>query len=167
MAQYSIEFGEKLIDAAQGIVDRGENSGDAGRAVLYLSLLSSENILKALLEKAGMTVGETGKVSHDLGKLLAELGRCEVEEEISGQLMEWVPATQIHGKTIIPETTFTVGVLLEGQSQGASMYPNEIRYGDRTYHFPPVAALMGARILLDWAHQKWDRIRCRKNRAGS
>jgi hypothetical protein len=161
MAQYSIEFSNKLIDSAQGIVDRGENSEDAGRAILYLSLLSCEIILKALLEKAGMPVDEIKEASHDLSKLLSELGRCQVEEEISSQLMGWVPATQIHGKTIIPETTFTVGVLLEGQSQEASKYPNEIRYGERTYHFPPVAALMGSKILLDWAHQKWDRIRCR------
>jgi hypothetical protein len=159
MARYGLEFGETLLDAAQGIVDRGENSEDAGRTVLYLSLLSSEIILKALLEKAGMPVDETGRESHDLGGLLAGLGRCEVEEEIPGQLKGWGPATEIYGKTIIPETTFTVGALLEGQSRGDSKYPNEISYGERVYLFPPVAALMGARILLDWARQKWDRIR--------
>jgi hypothetical protein len=162
MAEYSIEFSKRLIDAAKGIVDRGENSEDAGRAVLYLSLLSCEITLKALLEKAGMPVDEIRKVSHDLRRLLAELGQCEVEEEISGQLMQWVPATQIRGKTIIPETMFTVGVLLEGESQGASKYPNDIRYGEHIYRFPPVVVLTGSEILIDWAYQKWDRIRSRR-----
>jgi hypothetical protein len=162
MAEYSIEFSKSLIDAAQGIVVRGENSEDAGRAVLYLSLLSCEITLKALLEKAGMPVDEIRKVSHDLRKLLAELGHCEVEEEMAGQLMQWVPATHIRGKTIIPGTTFTVGVLLEGESHGASKYPNDIRYGEHIYRFPPVAVLAGAEILIDWAHQQWDRIRSRR-----
>jgi hypothetical protein len=161
MARYNIEFSRQLIDAAQGIVDRGENSEDAGRAILYLSLLSCEIILKALLEKAGMPAGEIMQVSHDLSKLLVELGGCEVEEEISTQLMRWVPATQIREKAVIPETMLTVGVLLEGEGREASKYPNAIRYGERIYHFPPVAVLMGAKNLLDWAHQKWDRIRIR------
>jgi hypothetical protein len=159
MAEYSIEFDKELIEAAQAIVDRGENSEDAGRAILYLSLLSCEIILKALLEKAGIPIGEIRKLSHDLSKLLDKLGQCEVAEEIANHLMQWIPATGICGKTIIPNTMFTVGVLLEGESHGASKYPNEIRYGDRIYHFPPVAALKGAKILLDWAHERWDRIR--------
>jgi hypothetical protein len=161
MAEYSIEFSKRLIEAAHGIVDRGENSEDAGRAVLYLSLLSCEITLKALLEKAGVPLDEIGKVSNDLRKLLAELDRCEVGEEIHGQLMQWVPASYIGGETIIPGTMFTVGVLLEGESQGASKYPGDIRYGGHIYRFPPVAVLKGARILIDWAYQKWDRVRSR------
>ncbi len=164
MDRNSIEFGERLIDAAKGIVDRGENSEDAGRSILYLGLLSCEIILKALLEKAGRPADEIEKVSHDLSKLLAELEHCEIEEETSRQLIQWVPATQLRGETIIPDTTFNVGVLLEGQAQGASKNPNGIRYGERIYLFPPVAVLMGAGVLLDWAHQNWDRIRCGENR---
>jgi hypothetical protein len=161
MAEYSVEFSIRLIEAAQGIVDRGENSEDAGRAVLYLGLLSCEITLKALLEKAGMPVDNTGEVSHDLRKLLTELDQCEVEEETSGQLTQWVPATQIRGKAIIPGTMITLGVLLEGESQGTSKYPNDISYGGHIYHFPPVIVLTGAKILNDWVCQKWDRIRSR------
>jgi hypothetical protein len=151
-----------LIDAAQGIVERGENSEDACRAVLFLSLLSCEITLKVLLEKAGVPLVEIKKVSHDLRKLLAEMDRCEVDEEISGQLMQWVPASQIGGETIIPGTTFSVGALLEGENQETSKYPSDIRYGGHIYRLPPVAVLAGAEILLDWAYQKWDRIRGRQ-----
>ncbi|MBP1610215.1 MAG: hypothetical protein H6Q04_2450 [Acidobacteria bacterium] len=159
MAEYSIEFGKELIEAAQAIVDQGEDSEDAGRAILYLSLLACEIILKALLEKAGRPISEMRKLSHDLSRLLDKLGLCEVEEAIANRLMRWIPATGIRGKVIVPNTTLTVGVLLEGERHGASRYPNEIRYGERIYHFPPVAALRGATILLDWAYEKWDRIR--------
>lgn len=159
MAEYSIEFGKKLIEAAQAIVERGENSEDAGRAILYLSLLACEIILKALLEKAGRPIGEIRKLSHDLSKLLDKLGLCEVEADIANDLMRWIPATGIRGEVIVPNTKLTVGVLLEGESHGTSKYPNEIRYGDRIYHFPPVAVLTGAKILFEWAHEKWDKIR--------
>jgi hypothetical protein len=161
MAEYSIEFSKRLIEVAQAIVDRGEDSEDAGRAVLYLGLLSCEITLKALLEKASIPVDNTKEESHDLRKLLAELGQCEVEEETSGRLTQWVPATQIREKAIIPGTMFTVGVLLEGESRGTSKYPDDISYGGYVYHFPPVVVLTGAKILNDWVCQKWDRIRSR------
>lgn len=56
MAQYDLKFAERLAQVAAQLVADDITSVDAQRTVLYLSLLSMEISLKAMLEQAGKPV---------------------------------------------------------------------------------------------------------------
>ena len=71
--EYSLELSQRLIDAARSFVDKGKVDDETGRAVLYLSLLSCEISLKAILEKAGYTIKELKKRSHNFSGLIKDL----------------------------------------------------------------------------------------------
>jgi hypothetical protein len=75
VTEYSIDFSENLIKAARFVLEDGADSVDAKRTVLYLSLLSCEITMKALLERAGKPVKEIKKSWHDLNGLLCDLDR--------------------------------------------------------------------------------------------
>jgi hypothetical protein len=158
--EYHRGFGEKLIEAAQFVLKDDRDSFDSQRTVLYLSLLSCEIILKALLERAGKSVHSIRASSHKLGELLAHFSQCEVEVEIGSNLM-WGPATSIRSESITMKdgSMATVGALLNSMAQGTSTYPNQIRYGDEILHFPPEALLKAAIVLSQWANEHWDKIR--------
>lgn len=66
MPEYSIDFSENLIKAARFVLEYQVNSVDAKRTVLYLSLLSCEITMKALLERAGKPVKMIKKRLHNL-----------------------------------------------------------------------------------------------------
>ena len=160
MAEYSIHFGQKLFEAGRIVLEQGGDSVDTKRTVLYLSLLSCEIILKAFLERAGKPIKEIKARSHNLEGLLDDLGCCEVEEDIGNGILEWVPAVRLRSEVVKINTgESTVGKLLAGESQGASGYPNQIRYGDRLYHFPPEAVLNSAAVIHQWVQDRWNRIR--------
>lgn len=161
MTEYSIGFSEKLVSAAQIVMDDStQDSIDAQRTVLYISLLSCEIALKALLERAGKPVAEVKKCSHDFRKLLALFGECEVEEDIGNGFLKWVPAVRIRSITVDPTYgNATVGNLLEAENSGASTYPNEIRYGNSLKHYPPDLIVATACELVEWAKQHEGHIR--------
>ncbi len=159
MSVYNMGFSEKLTDAARVICEDGLGTFDANQTVAYLSLLSCEITLKALLEKAGMSVKDIKARSHNLKALLNDFSKCEVEGEIDKGYCKWVPATRIRSLTIQEDTDTTIGKLLTGESQGASKYPNEIRYGERFSHFPPEALMQAAIEILKWAHIHFKKIR--------
>ena len=77
--EYSLQFSYRLIDAARSFIDKDKIDDETGRAVLYLSLLSCEISLKALLEQAGFTVEELKKSSHDISGLINDLCLCDFE----------------------------------------------------------------------------------------
>ena len=56
MPEYEIAFGEKLADIARMVAAEACVTIDAQRTVLYLSLLSTEISLKAMLERAGRPI---------------------------------------------------------------------------------------------------------------
>lgn len=72
MAEYDIAFGKKLAETAQIVLDDGVDSHEAMRTVVYISLLSTEISLKAMLEKAGMNTRVIRKHSHCLRSLLRQ-----------------------------------------------------------------------------------------------
>lgn len=151
MPEYNIGFSEKLIEAARVVADNALDSIDGQRTVLYLSLLSSEIALKAFLETAGISVQEIARYSHNHRALLDAMCHCEVQEEIvAGQLM-WVPASRVCAISVAIETgTSTVGTLLSLEQEGASRYPNEIRYGNSVAHAPAKAMLQASEKLFEW-----------------
>ena len=159
MSEYEIGFSEKLTDAAQFIVKDDLKSVDSIRTVLYLSLLSCEISLKALLERAGIPIKTIRARSHNLKELLNDLGKCKVQVEI-GNKCRWVSASRLRAVTIDKRyANSTVGALLEAECHGASNYPNQIRYGDSLKHYPPEMILKTAKAIILWARKHWDTIR--------
>lgn len=159
MPQYDIEFAQKLAEVANLVVTEGTESVDAQRTVLYLSLLSTEIALKAMLETAGKPVSEIRKRSHNLADLLADLGQCEIQVDVAGKTMT-VSASRLRSCTLQEgDTQITVGKVIDAEQDGASQYPNAVRYGDRLRHYPPaVVAQMAARVV-EFAHKHWLNLR--------
>ena len=55
----------------------------------------------------------------------------------------------------------TVGALLKCEEQGASKYPNEIRYGELVRHFPPMLMLDCASKICEWGKDNISKIKRR------
>lgn len=160
MAEYDIAFGEKLADVASFVSTVGLTDLDAKRTVLYLSLLSTEISLKAMLEHAGRPVAKIRAHSHKLADLLTDLGQCEIEVEVSQGNRMYVPATGLRSCTLRHgDAEVTVGAVIDAESLGASTYPNQIRYGDVLRHYPADVVAQMAEKVVAFAHQHWQSIR--------
>lgn len=157
--EYDLDFAERLIEAANSFVVSDCDENEAGRAVLYLSLLSCEISLKALLEKAGFTVPDLIKRSHDLRGLLHDICSCELSGTGVGNSKPF-SASRLLSQTVVKNVNNgTVGALLNAEAVGASKYPTDIRYGDLVTHFPPVVMLRCASVIQGWARENFDIIR--------
>jgi hypothetical protein len=165
---YSIEFGEKLADVANFVVTDGLDDPGSPRVVLYLSYLSAEISLKAMLEKAGKPVCEIRKRSHKVAELLKDLDQCEVEVEIVPGTRKFVSASRLRACIIKQgKAQITVGKVIEAQKEccadgsviSASSYPNEIRYGDDLQHYPPDVVAQMASVVAGFARQHWHILR--------
>ncbi len=159
--EYSLEFSQRLIDAARSFVDGGNVDAESGRAVLYLSLLSCEISLKAILEKAGYTIKELKKRSHDLSGLIKDLCLCDL---LGTGIYGSKPHTGAMLLSIVVDQNIgngTVGALLRTEEQGVSKYPNEIRYGELIRHFPPLLILNCASVVCEWCRENIPKIKRR------
>jgi len=160
MPEYNIGFSEKLIDAAVAVAAEDFTDVDAVRTVLYLSSLAPEITLKALLEKAGVPVKDIRARGHSLSGLLADLGKCQIQAEVTAGSHIWVPATRLRSKVVDSRyDDATVGTLLTGEERGTSKYPNELRYGDHFKDYSPELKLRAARAVIDFAKEHWNEIR--------
>lgn len=159
MAEFSLGFSEKLVEAGQFVANQDDDTVDAQRTVLYLSCLSCEIALKALLERCGKPSKEIRRVRHDLARLLADVGKYRVKEEITKDCLSCVPATRLRAVTVDDRfQNATVGAILSAEQKGASKYPTKVRYGPMVQHFPAAIVLETARLLVDWARDHWDDI---------
>jgi hypothetical protein len=160
MSEYDLNFATKLAAVADQVDEKDPWANDARRVTIYLARLSAELTLKALLERAGMSVSEIRSYRHDLRGLLGALGRCDVEVEISPGLRRWVPASRVRAVSIdLGIVQLPIGVLLDAEDQGASRYPNEIRYGAQVVDFQPSLVSAMANLLAEWAKLHWNSIR--------
>jgi hypothetical protein len=159
--EYSLEFSQRLIDAARSFLDKDKVDDETGRAVLYLSLLSCEISLKAILEKAGYTIKELKKRSHDFSGLIKDLCFCDlVGTGVAGS--KPFTGARLLSERVDPNIgNGTVGALLKGEEQGASKYPNEIRYGELVRHFPPMLMLNCASVVCEWCKENISKIKRR------
>jgi hypothetical protein len=160
VAEYNIGLSEKLLESADIIAKDGINEFDTLQTVLYLSLLSTEIALKALLERAGQPLDKIKRRSHNLNQLLGDLGKCEIEVEITPGNYRWLSASRIRG--VIVDQSYanaTVGTMIEKTDVGTSTYPNGIRYGESIRHFSPELVQKMARQILTWAKQNASQIR--------
>jgi hypothetical protein len=160
MAEYDIAFAEKLAEVAGLVVADGISDLDAKRTVLYLSLLSTEISLKSMLERAGKPVDEIRARSHRLADLLTDLGQCKVEVEVTPGNRMYVPASRLRACSLkYGATESTVGKVIDAESQGASTYPNQVRYGDFLRHYPPEVVAQMASKVAAFAREHWHSLR--------
>lgn len=149
---YSIEFSKALLESGRYAASSLSDCADAQRAALYLALLSSELTLKALLERAGMTLGQIRPLSHRMTDLLKAIDKCTVDVQVNAMKTRRVQASRVRSISIqYGSAQSTVGRLLSLEFEGASVYPNQVRYGERLVHAPASAMLMVASVLLNWA----------------
>lgn len=160
MAEYDIAFGERLAETARMVAGEGLSEIDAQRTVLYLSLLSTEITLKAMLERAGMPVSAIRARSHRLAELLSDLGQCEIEIEIAPGARRYVLASRLRA---IPlnhgSAQSTVGAVIDAENHGASTYPNQVRYGEILRHFPADVVVQMATEVSVFAREHWRSVR--------
>ena len=152
--KYSFEFAKRLIESARFLLENSSQEDEAGRAILYLSCLSCEISLKALLESSGYSPKKLKKYSHRLGDILDEVSSCNMVDT-------GYKASSIRSKEVAPNTAYgTVGTCLESDIAGCSVYPNEIRYGEVVAHFPPDVMLNCAQIVNDWCLKNKGNLVC-------
>ncbi len=151
--EYNLDFAKRLIEAAESFTNDENENDEGGRAILYLSLLSCEITIKALLEKAGFSVRELTKRSHDFKGLLKDICSCELSGTGIGNSKPF-SASRLLAQVVVPDTgNGTVGTLLSTEDSNASKYPNEIRYGELITHFHPFHILNCAKVVAEWAEE--------------
>lgn len=159
MTAYNIALSEKLVSAAEAVLQDSEGDFDSSQAISYLSLLACEIAMKALLEQAGFQPKTIRNRSHNLSLLLKDFSDCEVPVLLTQEKTHWARATRIRGKSVQTGTLGTVGKVLDGESSGASKYPNQIRYGTQYSHFAPEVLIETAKQIIAWGREHWDSIR--------
>lgn len=159
MTEYDVAFGRMLAETAGVVVPSGHTAHYVKRTVLYLSLLSIEISLKALLEKAGWPISNIKDRSHNLADLLKDLGQCFVPISSPLGTKYEKSAACIRGCTIRHGAAeITVGKILEAEGKGASKYPNQVRYGSLLKHYPPSVVADAAKAVADFAQENWNSI---------
>ena len=156
MPEYSLEFAKRLRAAATHVIGDGLDDPDAGRTVLYLSLLSTEITIKAILEKCGVATSNIRDFSHRLDRLLAELDKCR-HTPISLPGIRAL-CSRIRSYGIYHDgAKITVGALIDSlHDVGASSYPSGVRYGQSVIHYhPEVVAEVAARVI-EFAEENWE-----------
>jgi hypothetical protein len=150
---YHSEFAMRLIDAANSLLIKFADKGEVSRAILYLSCLSCEISMKALLERVGYTEQELKRYSHKLDKLLQLVGECEFSDTHR-------KATSVRAQKVVSgRVNGTIGTLLTAEISGYSVYPNEIRYGKEIKHYHPKDMLDCAKILSQWCLENEKKLR--------
>lgn len=157
--EYSLDFSERLIDAANTFVTEETRDEEGGRAVLYLSMLSCEITLKALLEKAGFTISDIKRRSHDFNGLMEDICTCELTNSHIGNSKRLSASRLLSQEVVMNTNNGTVGTLLQAELDGASKYPNDIRYGDLVTHYPPLVMFECARVVSQWARDHISEIK--------
>lgn len=167
MSEYDRSFGAKLAQVASEIDEKTPWACDARRLVVYLSRLSIEITLKALLEQAGQPLKDIRQRSHNLCGLLADLGRCEVEVNGPTEGVKWSSADCLRAVTVdLGMVRVPIGELIVAENRGASKYPNQIRYGSEVIDIDPSLLASTALLAAQWANDNWRTIRLRGDSNG-
>jgi hypothetical protein len=160
VAEYDIDFAAKLAAVANEVDEKDPWAYDARRVTVYLSRLSAEVTIKALLERAGFPLQRIRARSHDLRGLLKDLGECEVEVEVAPGVQTWCSASRVRTAVIDLELVhIPIGEIIDAEDQGTSKYPNQIRYGETVVDFNPWLVASMAVVLAKWAKVHWNGIR--------
>ena len=161
MPKYDIDFAAKLAEVAHDVDDNDPWAYDARRVTIYLSRLSAEIAMKALLERAGVDPKEIRKHSHNLQSLLKALDGCTVEhKDQSGNVSSASAGALIRAAHIdFGVVHMPIGELIEAADERISKYPNEIRYGAEVVDFQPAILCEMPVVLCKWAKTHWNTIK--------
>lgn len=152
MAEYDIGFSRTLLEVAERALIENSMTLEVQRTVLYVSLLSTEITLKHVLEKAGLPISKIKLLGHDLYALISEIDKCETWLDVSDVEGIWMPASRLRSKVVDPTVgDWTVGTMLQAERDGASNYPNAIRYGTLIAHYPADQVMKMAKVIHLWA----------------
>ena len=80
--------------------------------------------------------------------------------EVTPGNKRWVSSSRIRAVTV--DSSFsnaTVGVLLQAETAGASVYPNQIRHGCSLQHYPADVMLEVAKKILGWVNKFFAKIK--------
>jgi len=99
-----------------------------------------------------LVVGATGSVGFEVAKLLADSN-----EPVKIAVRDPERAKSIN----FGEAQSTVGAILTATE--TSEYPNEIRYGDNLYHYPPSVMLDTAKAVNTWAKDNQGKFRIKNS----
>lgn len=158
MPEFNINFAQNMSDASALIARNASIQEESDRATLYTALVACEIALKSALECAGKPLSEIPK-THNLSKLLDLVCSCTVLEEVTNGKLNRVPASRLRG--VVVDTSYadaTVGTLLDSKIYGASVFPNEIRYGDTLEHFPAQVIQKLSVKIISWVRLYADGI---------
>jgi len=156
MTAYDIKFAKRFAQVAQATAEGGLADVEGRRVVLYLSRLSIELAIKAFLENAGVAISKIRPLSHKLTALLKEVDKCQVKSEPFSDVCDWVSAARLRAITIeFHGIHISVGSVIDAEAVGASVYPNEIRYGQAPDDFPPEVVLLAAMAVCEWVEKHW------------
>ena len=152
--EYSLEFSERLIESAEALLTQEQEKQEASRAILYLSCLSCEVSLKAVLESVGFSVKHLKRRSHRLDLLIEDVCICRFIDT-------GFPATAIRAKEVMLKmSNNTIGALLVSHISECSVYPNQIRYGELVKHYPSNVMLECAKIVNAWCRHNEHNLQC-------
>lgn len=156
MPSYSPKLAKAFSELATNKVSIGLPAVEDHQVVAYVSRVSIELSIKALLEKAGVPEKAVRALSHDLPDLLKELDQCKVAV---AAMSTPVPASRVRGKEINwAEGVVTLGRIIDAEHAGASTFPNQYRYGPPPTDFPAEVLALAAAVLCAWAEEHWDSI---------
>ncbi len=157
--EYSMDFSNRLIESAELLFKNSPEKKEANRTILYLSCVSCEISLKVLLEETGYSQKELKSFGHGLSNLLDEVASCVFKKYPYPTNVANRKASGIRSKVVIENTANgTVGTLLKLHS-GASVHPNQIRYGQNVRHFPPSDMLACAKVVSEWCDKHKDNLK--------
>ena len=155
--EYSLDFSRRLIDAAEFLKENKSTEAEVARTIAYLSRLSCEISLKALLEQAGFSIRELKNRSHNFEGLLRDICSCELS--VNENSMPLSASRLLAEKVVDDYFNGTVGALLQAESEGGSQYPNQIRYGDNVKDYPPLFLIKCALVVHRWAEENIAKIK--------
>jgi len=116
-----------------------------------------------MLERAGKPPSEIRKRSHRLSELLRDLGQCDVEVEVMPGIRNYVAASRLRAHSLKRDgAEATVGAIIDAEAQGASPYPDKIRYGDVLQHFPAEVVAEMAVTVSAFGREHWQSIRIKR-----
>ncbi len=167
MPEYDIDFAHEMAKASNAMFSNSQPTDESSlaRAAIYCSLVACEVALKAGLEAAGVPLKQIRNQSHDLAGLLNRLDNCCVSEKVSSEVTKCVPASRI--RSIVVDDKYadaTIGKLIEEtKHNGASKYPDEIRYGALLKHYPAEVVSRLGEVVVKWVKEHIGDIRCGPN----
>lgn len=165
---YSLSFAKHLASIASRTATTDSSEPEAGRTILYLSLLSAEIALKAFLEQSGFTILAIRECSHSHQKILALMEQAEVMADVTSSESTWVAASRI--RSVVVDERFanaTIGTLLTTSDMDSSVYPGEVRYGEEVRHYPPMVMAALAETVVVWVEANINSARVKPEPSGA